>query len=151
MRRERGVDGWQSTATIELEDASGGFCTAFDWLGYDLTFRATGFEAHEGQEVYVQLQRTDGSIVAVEDDAVVTDGVIEATLSRRLLPGASHRLLVHVDADEDFSCAVPPDVGYEIPIDEVLGAVAIEEARDALVPAADICERLDAGRWPWDD
>jgi hypothetical protein len=141
------VDGWQDVGVITPDDVAPGFCGAFDWLGHDLTFRSTGWDAYGGAEVYLQLQRPDGSIAAVEDDAVVTDGAIEATLLRKLQPGATYKLLVHVDGDPNLPCAVPPDTGFVFELDEIHGPVAIDQPRDAFTPAADICAQLAASWW----
>ncbi|HOX46176.1 MAG TPA: hypothetical protein PK668_21410 [Myxococcota bacterium] len=104
---------------------------------FDLTFRGTGFDSHEGEELHVALVHTGVGVLAREV-VVVQAGAFELSFPGLLEADQDYSVDFYADENENGECEPTDDHVYRLTLSGVDGDELLET--DHLLPfAAEAC------------
>ena len=101
--------------------------------GFDLTFEGTGYNPHDGQDIWFVLKEAGTYTQVGTLRTTMTDGAgnINETWAGVLQPGVSYALFWVADLDGDGACTPPGgDHGRSVPISAVSGDVVLQETHN---------------------
>jgi hypothetical protein len=117
-------------AISDTHDANFDFtaCDSFprDDIKYDLTFRGSAFQPHEGQTLFAAVVRIDNGNTVEEGATVVTNGLFELNWMSSLEEGKSFYIDYYADINGDSQCSTSSDHYWRETIQNVMADQVIE-------------------------
>jgi hypothetical protein len=103
-------------------------CDSFprDDIKYDLTFRGSAFQPHEGQTLFVAVVRVDNGNTVEEGASVVTNGLFEFNWMSSLEEGKSYYVDYYADINGDSQCSTGSDHYWRETIQNVMADQVVE-------------------------
>ena len=111
---------------------------------FDLTFAGTGYNPHDGQDVWFMLQEAGTYVDVGTVRTTATDGAgnINEVWTGVLEPGKTYALFWAADLSGDGTCTPPPgDHGWSVAIPAVSGDVTINETHNTSFDPG-VCDHL---------